>query len=772
MENTDGTIIQKLWERRFFQFSFSYLLGSFALVQFSEWVVQRYGISASWPDIILLFLVCMLPSVLLFIYYHGRPGPDRVRTIEKIVFPVNLILTIGIILLVFQGQSLNRIATAVKVINEEGQEVERLVPAASITKRVAIFPLDCKGCGPEDEWLCMAVPMLMGTDLEQDIRNNVLFSFKLHRYYQNYGKSLSEKISPSLKQKVARSTYSKVLVEGEIEKNEKAYQLRIKALSTEDGSLVFEDVFTGGSVFELVDQSTAALNEKLHSAEIEEFSSYIDLPVADSYSKNEEALKSFVKGVQASSVENDYQSSLQWLERAVKLDPEFAQAHLWLANAQMAQGLANIGKTSVEAALKHSSALPERLQMSIKYHYYRFTENSLKSLKLLETWEKLYPQDYQPYSLQFYQLKSTSEFEAAAAVAERAIEQGHRGGMLLNLANLYKDQGKMEKAISYFEAFSKEFPDRAREVMALGEIYLGQGQFEKAEGFFQEQQLLNPEDPRVLLELGKTKGLQGKWQEQWSFYEEALEKASTAQDSAGVIYFMETSYIQKGQPNKAVELIEKRKQLMYAYTQPIYVDFLYVWFITIDVFVQAGRQEEVLERLIEITDRYDKQGMNTRCPALANYYGAVGDGEKLASLMEECRQELMQGNSENVFLLLEALKFKGLKDFPKAADYLDRFLEETGTPPAAFLNYLGDLYRKAGRMEDAMSFLEDAEKVNPFHPMLLLNLARVYLDTGEKEKAREKLALALEVWKDAEPQYPAAISARELWEKNFNTKLE
>jgi outer membrane PBP1 activator LpoA protein len=56
--------------------------------------------------------------------------------------------------------------------------------------------------------------------------------------------------------------------------------------------------------------------------------------------------------------------------------------------------------------------------------------------------------------------------------------------------------------------------------------------------------------------------------------------------------------------------------------------------------------------------------------------------------------------------------------------------------------------------------------------MLLLNLARVYLDPGEQEKAREKLALALEVWKDAEPQYPAAISARELWEKNFNTKLE
>lgn len=772
MENKQYTLIQDLWERRFFQYTFSYLLGSFALVQFTEWMTKRYGISGAWPDIALLFLLCMLPSVLLFIYFHGRPGPDRLRTVEKIVFPVNLIFAIGLALVVFQGQSLGRLATAVKVINEEGEAVERLVPSASITKRIAIFPLDCQGCGEEDEWLRMAVPMLMGTDLEQDIRNNVMYSLKLNKYFQNYGKSLSEGISFSLKQKIARSAYSKVVVEGALEKKEGEYELRIKALSTEDGSLVFEGTFTGESVFELVDQSTAALNEKLHSAEIKEFSSYIDLPVADSYSRNEEALKSFVEGVQASSVENDYQGSLQWLERAINLDPEFAQAYLWLANARMALGLANQGKTAIEEALSHSSALPERLQMTIKYHYYRFSENTSKSLKLLETWEKLYPQDYQPYNLQFYQLKSGSEFEAAAAVAERAIEQGHRGGMLLNLANLYKDQGKMEKAISYYEAFSNEFPDRAREVMALGEIYLGQGQFEKAEEFFQEQQLLNPEDFRVLLELGKTKGLKGEWDEEWAYYEEALEKASSAQDSAAVIFFMETSYIQKGQPNKAIELLEKRRQLMYAYTPPIYVDFLYVWFITIDVFVQAGRQEEILARLIEITDRYDKQGMNTRCPALANYYGAIGDGEKLTSLMEECRQELEEGNSENIFLLLEALKFKGLKDYPKAADFLDRFLKETGTPPAAFLNYLGDLYRKAGRMEDAISFLEGAEKLNPFHPMLLLNLARVYLDTGKKEKAREKLTLALEVWKNAEPQYLPSLEAHALWKKHFNTKME
>jgi len=52
-------------------------------------------------------------------------------------------------------------------------------------------------------------------------------------------------------------------------------------------------------------------------------------------------------------------------------------------------------------------------------------------------------------------------------------------------------------------------------------------------------------------------------------------------------------------------------------------------------------------------------------------------------------------------------------------------------------------------------------KVDPFDPKANYELALVYLDQGEKEKAITYLKVALDVWKNADPNFKPAQQARQ-----------
>ncbi len=54
-----------------------------------------------------------------------------------------------------------------------------------------------------------------------------------------------------------------------------------------------------------------------------------------------------------------------------------------------------------------------------------------------------------------------------------------------------------------------------------------------------------------------------------------------------------------------------------------------------------------------------------------------------------------------------------------------------------------------------------ALKHKPFYPMNNYEAALLFIDKGDKDKAKEHLQQALEVWKDADEGYKPAIKARE-----------
>ena len=61
------------------------------LLEFVDFLTQRFALSPHLIDLALVVPLLMLPSVLLVTYFHGAPGQDAWVPMEKIGIAVNLV---------------------------------------------------------------------------------------------------------------------------------------------------------------------------------------------------------------------------------------------------------------------------------------------------------------------------------------------------------------------------------------------------------------------------------------------------------------------------------------------------------------------------------------------------------------------------------------------------------------------------------------------------------------------------------------------------------
>ncbi len=70
-------------DRRVPQWLAMYVGAGFGVVQFVDFIQTRYGLSPHWTDVTLLTFALLIPSVLLFTYFHGKPGKDELVRAER-----------------------------------------------------------------------------------------------------------------------------------------------------------------------------------------------------------------------------------------------------------------------------------------------------------------------------------------------------------------------------------------------------------------------------------------------------------------------------------------------------------------------------------------------------------------------------------------------------------------------------------------------------------------------------------------------------------------
>ena len=150
-----------------------------------------------------------------------------------------------------------------------------------------------------------------------------------------------------------------------------------------------------------------------------------------------------------------------------------------------------------------------------------------------------------------------------------------------------------------------------------------------------------------------------------------------------------------------------------------------------------------------------------------SYYINTGDLEKAEEAYERMERYVSKfGSSGNIEKYNEAeiLYLKG--DYESALEKFNEFKTLNTFFPNELLEIrIANCYEMMKDTDKAIEILEDLLKINPYQATAHLLMARNLIDSGNKNKAKEYLDIASQVWENADPEYSIAQEAKTLYNK-------
>ena len=750
-DSTGKSLFKVLWERRVPQFLATYVGVCFGMLQFLIFACDRYKLNDSLIDKFLLFTVLILPAVLLYIYNHGRPGKDSWTKLEKAVVPSNLILALVAAFLIGDSSDGSAaVPSAIEITTDEGEQITRFVPVASQTRQLLVFPFDLKE-GTED-WARYAVPVLLSTDMEQDMRIFTRSLVSLRYQFASFDYNISDKVPFSTKLQIANKTKVDYFVEGSLEKKDDLWIADLEVYETGSGELFQEKTIQNTNLYELVDAISQELSSELFLKDNKtDFNEFVDLPASDLITANEKALSLYVQGILALRFNDAYQEALPLLQEAAKLDDKSAKIKVALSSAYGSLGDTENSKKTISSALNLSKQLPERQQFGIKQNFYGVNQELDKLLQLMENWVKLYPQDYEPHNnlIDFY--KKTYQLSKAKEIGLLAIKNGHKSRVLTEMADLSIQLEELDDAEKYISEYHKEYPELAKDDTRLADVYSKKGEFAKAIEFYNNHLLNDPQNSSLYQGLAEVHNLNGDHKSAESSYSKALEYASIAQDSATVYFYLLYYHSTYGHRDEFLTVADQRVNCMRKFMPEVSVASSQM---QIANFYNKVGAKDVYRAYFENFGKEQPQ-MKPIFDCLHNFILSLY-GEDLETLKKynqgECKAMVLQGTPDMEYLINGfQLSLEGKHQ--QAIDNFNIFIKKSGSGGKEFGYLLAKEYRLMGQIEEAIESCQEYLKTNPNNTEFLFELALAQKEKNDIEGGKKTYALLSKLWKDADPQF-------------------
>lgn len=759
--NTHTSFLQRIWEKGILQIILSYLVGAWAVLQFIDWAVNRYGISSAWTDVFLVLFLALLPSVLIYTYYHSKKANERWRRVEKIVIPTNLFFALGLTVFLFYGKSLSATSSKVSTKNEQGEIVNKMVPKSEYTRRLICFPLNSQDLEADQQWLGLATPLIQATDLQQDSRLYTPYLFYLEDDMRRYGYQVNQFIPLGIQRKIADDQYADLFINGDIKAQEGLFKLNFSVYQTDDGQVFFAQEYEGADPYSLIDQFNNDLKKAIYLKDNQSNQKYVDLPAQQLYSLNEEAIQLYIQALIKEEIDNQPEDAIVLFQQALKKDPTFALCYKELALTQFRLNNLEEGTVHLEKAMDLMDQLSEREQLNLKFQYYRGKKEIEKAIALLEMWIEFYPYDYIPYRRLIDIHRDRLAPSKAIEVGEKALANGHNKSILLTLAWIYHERGNIDQAAQYYQAFAEAYPHRLTETLQLGYIYRKQGKIKDAKAHFEKIYLLQPTDFRPIGCLAQVEGDLGNFEKSGMLYQKSLTAAKIPEDSSRVMGWMEYHYYRLGQVHKVIDLLEYRlEKVDPKFLSPYQAFRKLFWPVNFERYASIGKLREHRDRCLNIVNQHAGGDPFLTCLVEMMAHITLEDTTTNPKVLLDCRPVYDSRAGENEQKLGTAFYYRTIKEYDKAIELFEEVVEEA--PEPYFKHTLASIYHEVGQYDKAQIALEEILLGEPQYPDVLVKLAQTYHKQGQVEKAKATLQQALQIWENADPDFIPAQKAKEL----------
>ncbi len=535
------------------------------------------------------------------------------------------------------------------------------------------------------------------------------------------------------------------------------------------------------SLISMVDELTKRIKTNLNLSE-DAIAGDVDEEVGKITTSSAEAYKYYNEGRNLHHLAR-YRESIQAMEKALALDPEFAMAYRSIAVSYNNLLMFSEATRYQKKAFDLAGRLSDRERFLIQGEFLRQSEGTYdQAIEAYNRLFELYPDDDIGNTNLGTIYTDIEDWDRAIETYEREIREKDRTFFAyINQADAYRHKGMYDKAAEVLELYVTYFGDsaRLREEIALNLFYQGKNEAALAE--IRYALSLDPERIMTVVFRGIISQAMGDLEEAEKIYLQVLET-----DEWGYHLYVRVVLgslnLMKGRFGDAVKEFEQGAELA-GKLGDNWWECVFHSFATLG-HLGFGRPEEALrqsEITLGIAQKASAELRWLRRALFIKGLAQVGMGsvDEAARTADELKAQVDAGMNEKEIRLYHHLR--GMiemekKDYARAIDDFRQTillspypggLEPFTNDQALFTESLAEAYYAARELEQAQ---REYERIAGFstgilyyghiYAKSLYMLGRIYQELGFTEKASDSFEKFLNLRKDADPGLPEVEDAR------------
>ncbi len=568
------------------------------------------------------------------------------------------------------------------------------------------------------------------------------------------------------------------VLQGFITKAGENFRVNVTLQDMNTGEIIGSDMVEGRgeeSFHTMVDELTRRIKTNFNLTP-EQIAMDIDKEIGKLTTNSLEAYKYYIEGLKLYS-KYEFRQSVQFFEKAVSVDPNFAMAYLKLSHAYLILDLRSEFKKHIKTAFELKDRVSERERYQIRVAYHRLYERDLeKTIEVGKELVELYPDDVIGHRNLGFAYLNLGNIDKSIEHFEKAIQEKVDVALVYNnLAFAYSTKGLYEKAIELLEYYIENFSDTASIRWQLAQNNLIQVRFKTALAEIERGRSLDPSDYRLYSLKGDVYLCQGDFVQAEREYQKLLE----LQDQNAHfehIYKMECSYLLQGKFKKGLE--EDKKGLYLAERLGDEGNKVGFHESMAYAYLKSGYPEEALKEIDLALDITVKKKYLLRQISVLNFKGEILVGMKSLTeaieVSEELKKIIERRNNERhlryYYHLLGIIELER-QNFSEAIDLQKKAVSlsppKHGNITAVLLEALALSFYKSGDLEKAR---EEFEKIThltagriyygDIYAKSFYMLGKIYEEKGWTGISIEIYEKFLELWRDADPGLPEVEDAR------------
>jgi tetratricopeptide (TPR) repeat protein len=545
---------------------------------------------------------------------------------------------------------------------------------------------------------------------------------------QLMGRQPSEALTPEVAQQVCQRTGARATLGGAIASLGSSYVLTLSAQDCVTSEILAEEQVEANAkenVITSLGRAASSFREKLGEslAMVQRYDQNIEMATTPSL----EALKAYSQGMTTRRTQGDL-DSVPFFRRAIELDPSFALAH-----ARLGTVLSNLNERSeaIDAAtrafnLRDKVSERERLYIEARY-YTTVTREVSKAMEAYRVLLGTYPDDYAANS---------------------------------NLGSLYREQGKIEEGIAHLKEAVRLAPGQPIGRTNLGSAYLSQGRYDEARREFEEVLKLqeNSGARGGLFVVGSLTGDQ-------KLADEQVAAVAGRRAESDLIAIRAQAALYKGKTREAEQLMDDLFRRLQSLNR---LGFAGEGFVA-HAISQAvlGRRDVALAGLkrVESHNMLAEGGADEVVGLAAVLGDARLSKQYLNRALEHVKRVSAPERMDNADRAVRALDALASRRYEEAYTLAMQAGSDGSDNAGPFVAGFAAIHLK--RWDDAIAsfstLLNQRTKLglSPLINVSRVMVARAHAGAGRPSEARKWYEEAFALWKDADPDMPLLVEARQ-----------